>query len=63
MSTNLRLVVAVLGAMALAALATPDLSSKLPPGTTQILAAVIAAVLHKLNDKAPPPPPADPSAQ
>lgn len=53
MSNNVRLLLAVLGAALLAALATPELSGKLPVGAAQVLAAFIAAALHKLNDKAP----------
>jgi hypothetical protein len=51
MSNNARLLIAVLGAAALAALATPELAAKLPPGVGQALAAAIAAALHKINAK------------
>lgn len=61
MSNNLRLLIAVLGAAALAALATPELSAHLPAGVAQAIAAAIAAALHKMNDKAELPPP--PEAQ
>jgi hypothetical protein len=53
MSNNVRLLIAVLCAAALASLATPGLSSHFPDGVAQALAAAIAAALHKLNDKAP----------
>jgi len=53
MSNTLRLVLAVVGAAVLAALATPELSSKLPQGVAQVLSVVIAAVLHKVNAEAP----------
>jgi hypothetical protein len=58
MSNTARLVFAVAGAAILAALATPELSGLLPQGVAQVLAVVIGAALHKLNDKAP----VDPSA-
>ncbi len=57
MSNSVRFLIAVIGAAALAALATPELSSKLPPGLAQIIAAVIAGALHKVNDKAAEPTP------
>jgi hypothetical protein len=63
MSNTVRLVIAICGAMVLAALATPELSSKLPPGAAQLAAAVIAAVLHKMNDKALPEAPVSPGGQ
>lgn len=53
MSNNTRLLIAVLGAAALAALAVPELSSHLPSGVGAALAAAIAAVLHKVNATAP----------
>jgi hypothetical protein len=53
MSNNVRILIAVLGAAALAALATPELSVQLPAGVAQALAAAIAAALHKVNAKAP----------
>lgn len=53
MSKTLRLVIAILGAAALAALATPELSSQLPSGMAQVLSVVIAAVLHKMNADPP----------
>lgn len=53
MNNTARLVLALVGAAALAALAVPEISSYLPPGVGAALAASIAAVLHKVNDKAP----------
>jgi hypothetical protein len=52
MSNTVRLIVALVLTGALAALATPELAAKLPPGTSTILAAAIAAVLHKMNAEA-----------
>lgn len=49
MSNTIRLIIALVMTGALAALATPELASKLPAGTTTILAAAIAAVLHRMD--------------
>lgn len=62
MSNTLRLVFAIIGAALLAALATPELAGKLPPGTSQVLAAVIATALHKINATASPSEPTPPEA-
>jgi hypothetical protein len=53
MSNNVRLLIALVGAAALAALAVPELSAHLPSGVGAALAAAIAAVLHKVNAHAP----------
>jgi hypothetical protein len=58
MSNTTRLIVALLIAGALAALATPELSSKLPPGVSTIIATALAAVLNRMNAEAPAPSPA-----
>ena len=54
MSNTARLVIALVITGALAALATPELSAHLPSGSAAILAAALAAVLHKMNAEAPP---------
>jgi len=59
MSNTTRLVIALVGAAALAALAVPEFSALLPPGVGAALAAAVAAVLHKVNAKAPEQLPAD----
>ncbi len=61
MSSTVRLIVALVITGALAALATPELASRLPPGTPQILVAALAAALHKMNAE-PPALPAAPEA-
>lgn len=53
MNNTARLILALLLTGALAALATPELTSKLPAGVPQILVAAFAAILHKMNDRAP----------
>jgi hypothetical protein len=53
MSNAVRLVIFLALTGALAALATPELAAKMPAGTAQILAAALAAVLHKMNAEAP----------
>jgi hypothetical protein len=55
MSNTVRLIVALVFTGALAALATPELASKLPEGLGTVLAASLAAVLHKMNAEAPKP--------
>lgn len=55
MNNNVRLVIAVLGACALAALATPQLIAYLPDGMSQVLAVIIGAGLHKLDSQQQPP--------
>lgn len=53
MSNTVRLILALVMTGALAALATPELATRLPEGTGAILAAALAAVLHKMNAQAP----------
>lgn len=53
MNNTARLLIALLITGALAALATHELASLMPAGTAQILAAALAAVLHKMNAEAP----------
>ncbi len=53
MNNTVRLIIALAIAGALAALATPELAAKLPPGVTTILAAALAAILHRMNAEAP----------
>lgn len=60
MSATTRVIIAAVGAGLLAALATPELAAKLPPGVAQILAVSIAAALHRID--ATPKPPAPPGA-
>lgn len=55
MNNTVRLVIALLMTGALAALATPELAAKLPEGMAAILAAAIAATLHRMNAEAPKP--------
>lgn len=55
MSNTVRFIIAIIAAGALAALATPELSGKLPPGTAQIFAVGVAAALHRMNADAPAP--------
>lgn len=59
MSNNVRLLLAVLGAAALAALAVPELSAHLPSGVGAGIAAAIAAALHIVNAKETKTPPSD----
>lgn len=61
MSKTLRVVLAVVGAMALAALANPDVSKLLPAGGAQVIAMLIAAMLHFVDANPPATPPALPS--
>lgn len=49
MSNTTRLIVAMVGAFALAALTVPEVSSRLPAGVAQALALGIAAALHRMN--------------
>lgn len=53
MNATARLVIALLLTGALAALATPELASKLPGGAAPALAAAFAAVLHRMNAEPP----------
>jgi hypothetical protein len=53
MNATVRLCIALLLTGALAALATPELASKLPGGVAPALAAAFAAVLHKMNATPP----------
>ncbi len=53
MSNTTRLILALVLTGALAALATPELTSHMPNGSGAILAAAIAAVLHKMNAEKP----------
>lgn len=53
MSNTTRLIVAMVGAAALAALTVPELSAKLPAGVAQALALGIAAALHRMNAEKP----------
>lgn len=55
MKNTTRLVIALVITGALAALATPELSAHLPTGVAAVLAASLAAVLHKMNAEAPKP--------
>ncbi len=55
MSSTVRLFIALAITGALAALATPELASKMPAGSAAILAAAFAAVLHRMNAEAPKP--------
>jgi hypothetical protein len=55
MNSTVRLIIALVLTGALAALATPELAAKLPEGLSAILAASIAAVLHRMNAEAPAP--------
>lgn len=57
MNNTVRFVIALVCAAALAALATPQLSSQLPPGVAQVLAASLGAILHKMDAAQPEPPP------
>lgn len=61
MSTNVRFIVAIFCAAVLGALSTPELSSKLPPGTATIIAMAIASALHRMDPKGPSDPPAPPA--
>lgn len=63
LSSNTRLIIALACAALLAALATPELSARLPSYVGPALAAAVAAVLHKLNAEPPPPPEFPPSGQ
>lgn len=49
MNNTLRLILALIMTGALAALATPELSAKIPGGAAPALAAALAAVLHKMD--------------
>ena len=49
MNNTARFVIALLLTGAMAALATPELSSKLPQGIAQVLVVACGAVLHKMN--------------
>lgn len=60
MSTNMRFLLAIIGAMIVGALSVPELASKLPPGTASIIAMAIANALHRMDSTAPPSPPAAP---
>ena len=53
MSNNVRLIIGIVCAAALAALATPQLAGVLPVGAAQVIAIAIAAALHKMNADAP----------
>jgi Tfp pilus assembly protein FimT len=55
MNNTARLLIAMAITGALAALATPELAAHMPSGTAQILAAALAAVLHRMNAEAPKP--------
>ncbi len=54
MSNTVRLILALVLTGGLAALATPELAAHLPEGASTIIAAAIAAILHKMNAEAPP---------
>jgi hypothetical protein len=56
MNNTTRHIIAILGAMALAALATPELAAYLPQGLAQLFAVIVGAGLHALDAKAPEPP-------
>lgn len=49
MNPNLRIVISLVCAAALAMLATPELAAKLPPYLSPALAAAFAAVLQQLK--------------
>jgi hypothetical protein len=51
MNNTARFIVALVLTGAMAALATPELSAKLPAGIAQILVVGFGAVLHKMNAK------------
>jgi hypothetical protein len=53
MNNTVRLVVALVLTGVLAALATPELSAKLPAGMSTILATAFAAILHRMNAEKP----------
>lgn len=53
MNNTVRFVFGILMAGALAALATPQLSGKLPEGVSTILAVAIAEMLRRMNSESP----------
>lgn len=53
MNNTARLLMALALTGAMAALATPELTAKMPPGLAQILVVAFGAVLHKMNAQAP----------
>lgn len=55
MNNTVRLVIGILGAAALAFLATPYAADHLPLGLGSALAAVVGAILHQVNPQSLPP--------
>jgi hypothetical protein len=53
MSTTVRTIIGLLCVVALAMLASPELSSKMPQYVSQALALGLAALLKQMNAKAP----------
>lgn len=54
MSNKVRLIIGIVGAVALAVLAAPEVSKLLPMHVSSLLALAIGVALREINAKAPP---------